>query len=158
MLPGATKDYQWWDRWFLGLAQYISTASKDPSTKVGAVIVDKNRIIRGIGYNGFPRGVKDTPARYADRELKYKLVVHAEVNALLNATGSVQDCSIYVWPTLMVPAVCPECCKAVIQSGIKRVVGWKGETQERWQDMAHISEMMLREAGVSIFQIPKPSE
>lgn len=145
-----------WDIRFLELAQFYAQWSKDPSTKVGAVIVDHNRVVRGMGYNGFPRGVKDTPERYADRELKYKLVVHAEVNAILNATGSVRDCSIYVWPTLMVPNVCPECCKSVIQSGIRRVIGWKGETQTRWQEMAHISEMMLREAGISIYQIDKP--
>lgn len=146
-----------WDIRFLELAQFYAQYSKDPSTKVGAVIVDHNRVVRGMGYNGFPRGVKDSPERYENRELKYKLVVHAELNAILNATGSVQDCSLYVWPTLMVPPVCPECCKAVIQSGIKRVIGWRGETQERWQDMAAFSELMLREAGVCIYQIDKPS-
>lgn len=148
------------DKWhirFLKLAEFYSQWSKDPSTKVGAVIVDDNGIVRGMGYNGFPRGVKDTPERYENRELKYKLIVHAEVNAVLNSTGSVRGCSIYVWPTLMIPNICPECCKAVIQSGIKNVIGWKGETTPRWQEMAHLSEMMLREAGVSIFQIDKPS-
>lgn len=145
-----------WDIRFLELAEFYAQWSKDPSTKVGAIIVDRDRIVCGMGFNGFPRGVKDTTKRYADRELKYKLVVHAELNSILNASGSVRNCSIYVWPTLMVPAVCPECCKSVIQSGIKRVVSWKGETQPRWQEQAHISEMMLHEAGVAMLQIDKP--
>ena len=139
-----------WDKWFLGLAQYVSTASKDPSTKVGAVIVDENRIVRGMGYNGFPRGVDDSPERYNERELKYKLVVHAEVNACVNSIGNIKGGTIYVWPTLMVPNVCPECCKVVIQSGIRRVVGYEGPTNERWQSMAEISSMMLKEAGVAV--------
>jgi len=142
-----------WDYRFIELAKHVSSWSKDPSTKVGAVIVDKHNIVRGMGYNGFPRGVKDTSERYADRETKYRFVVHAELNAIMNATGSVRECRIYVWPTLMVPSVCPECCKAVIQSGIEEVVGLQGETQERWQEMAHISETMLREAGLRIRMI-----
>lgn len=147
------NDLRKWDHRFLELARHVAAWSKDPSTKVGAVIVDKRNIVRGMGYNGFPRGVKDTPDRYNDREIKYRFVVHAELNAILNATGPVAGCTIYVWPTLMIPNVCPECCKSVIQSGIIEVVGQRGETQERWQDMAKISEAMLRESGIRIRMI-----
>jgi len=137
-----------WDSWFLGLAEYVASGSKDPSTKVGAVIVDKHRIVRGMGYNGFARGVDDLPERYEDRETKYKFIVHAELNAILNADKPLQGCTIYVWPTLMIPAVCPECCKAVIQAGIKEVVCWQAPTSPRWQAMAEISRSMLCEARV----------
>lgn len=139
-----------WDHRFIELAEHIAQWSKDPSTKVGAVIVDKRNIVRGMGYNGFPRGVRDTPDRYNNREVKYRFVVHAELNAILNANSSVTDCRIYIWPTLMVPNICPECCKSVIQSGITEVIGLKGKTEERWQEMAHISEAMLREASIRI--------
>lgn len=143
-------EIQKWDNRFIELAKHISSWAKDPSTKVGAVIVDEDKIVCGMGYNGFPRGVKDLQERYDVRELKYQLIVHAEVNAILNANKSLHGCTIYVWPTLMIPGVCPECCKAVIQSGIKEVVTLQGETQERWQEKASISRMMLQEAGVRI--------
>lgn len=142
------RELRKWDLRFIELAKHISSWSKDPSTKVGAVIVDKRYIVRGMGYNGFPRGVNDIPERYATREMKYQFIVHAELNAILNASKSIQGCTIYVWPTLMIPAVCPECCKAVIQAGIKEVVCLNGETSPRWQSMAEISASMLRESGV----------
>lgn len=147
------EEYRKWDFHFIELAKHIANWSKDPSTKVGAVIADSRHVIRGIGYNGFPRGVKDSPERYNNRELKYKYVVHAELNAILNANGSVDGCTIYVYPTIMEPNVCPECCKSIIQSGIVEVVGLQGTTLSRWQDMAHISESMLREAGVRVRMI-----
>ncbi|NCA14162.1 MAG: hypothetical protein EBS89_08535, partial [Proteobacteria bacterium] len=74
-----------WDRWFLGLAHYVSTASKDPSTKVGAVIVDAERRVVSVGYNGLPRGVEDSEERLHNREVKYKMIIHAERNAILFA-------------------------------------------------------------------------
>lgn len=148
-MTSTNRPLGFWDNWFIGLAQYVASASKDPSTKVGAIIVDKQNRVLGMGFNGFPRGVDDTPERLNDRELKYRYVVHAELNAILNANASVRGCKIYVWPTIMVPAVCPECCKSVIQAGIKEVVYLNGgETISRWQDMASISESMLRESGV----------
>jgi len=139
-----------WDHRFIELAKHISSWSKDPSTKVGAIIVDKNNIVCGMGYNGFPRGVKDLPQRYSDRELKYQLIVHAEINAIHNSNKSLAGCSIYVWPTLMIPAVCPECCKSVIQAGIKEVICLQAETIDRWQEKAEISRSMLQESGVRI--------
>jgi dCMP deaminase len=83
-----------WDLRFLTLAKTVSTWSKDPSTKVGAVIVDKNRRVVSLGYNGFPKGVKDTIEKLEDREQKYKHMVHAERNAMLFANKSLKGCTI----------------------------------------------------------------
>lgn len=148
-----------WDLRFLELAHHVATWSRDPSTKVGAVVVDDFQTVKGMGYNGFPRGVNDTPARYDDRETKYKFIVHAEVTALINANSSVRGCTLYVWPTLMIPPSCPECCKSIIQHGIRRIVCYDVPTTGRWQDMAPISQTMLSEAGVTISTIdPKRVE
>lgn len=139
-----------WDRYFLKLAEQASTKSKDPSTKVGAIITDRFNTVVATGYNGFPRGVVDSKERYENRELKYKLVVHAELNACLIAGKEARGGTIYVTPTLMVPNACPECCKAIIQSGIKRVVGWNSDTlSDRWQELAALSKLMLSEASVN---------
>src|SRR3989344_2191240 len=79
-----------WDRRFLALAEHVAQWSKDPSTKTGAVIVDPNNRVVSLGYNGFPRGVNDLPERLSNRELKYKIIVHCERNALLFARESVR--------------------------------------------------------------------
>jgi dCMP deaminase len=79
------RSQDWWDAYFIGIAREVSTASKDPSTKVGAVIVRPDWTVAAMGYNGFPRGIADTPERLNDRETKYALVTHAEVNAILTA-------------------------------------------------------------------------
>lgn len=143
-------DIQKWDIRFIELAKHISGWSKDPSTKVGAVIVDQNNVVCGMGYNGFPRGVKDNTDRYDNREIKYQFIVHAELNAILNSNKPLNGCSIYVWPTIMIPAVCPECCKSVIQAGIKEVISLDGTPLKHWQEKAAISRAMLEESGVRI--------
>ena len=142
-----------WDLRFLELAKHVASWSLDPSTKVGAVVVDEFLTVKGMGYNGFPRGVQDTPERYQDRQTKYQFVVHAEVNALINANSSVRGCTLYVWPTLMIPPACPECCKSIIQHGINRIVCYNTPTTGRWQDMAEISQTMLTEAELVISMI-----
>jgi dCMP deaminase len=145
-----------WNIRFLNLAEHISTWSKDPSTKVGAVIANPNKIVVGMGYNGFPRGVIDSEERYNDRAEKYPRVVHAELNAILNATGWLNDCTIYVYPTLMIPAACPNCAQAIIQSGIKEIVCWHSDDlQDRWHDMSEISASMFKEAGVRVTTVIK---
>lgn len=116
-----------WDRFFLGVADHYATLSKDPSTKVGAVIINDRRHILGAGFNGFPRGVKDHAHRYGHREVKYSLIAHAERNALDNAECSVQDCTLYVQ---LFP--CSECTKSIIQRGIKRIVYWKTEVDPKY--------------------------
>jgi dCMP deaminase len=134
-----------WDFWLLGLAKYISTASKDPSTKVGAVVVDEDRRVVSLGYNGLPRGVEDSQDRLMNRDLKYKLIVHAERNALLFARGSIKGCSIYTYP--MLP--CAVCASMVIQSGIKKVVAPVSDNP-RWQEDIALSTQLFGEAGVQV--------
>lgn len=142
-----------WDRRFLELAEHIATWSKDPSTKVGAVLVGPNNLVIGMGYNGFPRGVVDSEERLNDRETKYAMVVHAEANAILMAGTKAAGATLYVWPTFIMPPICNECCKLVIQSGIKEVVGYKpdptNERVKRWIKSIEISQTMCREAGVT---------
>jgi dCMP deaminase len=147
-------DYKWNFR-FMELAKLVSTWSKDPSTKIGAVIVNPTtKTVVGMGYNGFPRGVVDYAHRYTDRDEKLKLVVHAEVNAILNATQPVKGCWLYVYPTIMEPNCCNECCKYVVQSGIAAVLGLKQDTlSDRWQKLAKYSKIILEEGGVEYISI-----
>lgn len=147
-----------WDRRFLHLAQEVSRWSKDPSTKVGAVLVNDLGQIVGTGYNGFPRGVEDTEDRYLDRDRKYKFIVHAEVNAILLAGQAARGSTLYLYPSFDIPNVCHECAKVVIQGGIKRVVGWTPspedrERAKRWADSINTARVMLEEAGVEIDEV-----
>lgn len=127
-----------WEKRFLAMSQLVASWSKDPSTKVGSVIVDRNRLVVGVGYNGFPRGIKDTKERLEDRPTKYSLIVHAEANAILNASASVQDCVLY---SVQIP--CHECCKLIIQAGIGGVVALQ-TPEMRWEE----SKPFLEEAGL----------
>lgn len=138
-----SRDQAWWDKWFLGLAEYVSTASKDPSTQVGAVITDPKKRIVSMGYNGMPRGVTDTSERLQNRELKYKIIIHAERNALLFADRSLDACTIYTHPF----APCTVCAGLIIQSGIKRVVSLSNDNP-RWIEDIKISAQLFSEAGV----------
>jgi len=141
-----------WDRRFLELAKHIAQWSKDPSTKVGAIITRGNEVV-GIGYNGFPRGVFDLPERLNDRPTKYQFVVHAEANAILMAGEKAKGATIYVWPSFVLPPLCNECAKLVIQSGIKEVVGYEPGIADaryaRWNESINIAGTMCEEAGVS---------
>lgn len=139
---GMNRDESWWRAWFLGMAEYVATASKDPSTKVGAVIVDEDRVVRGIGYNGFPRDIRDLPERLADRAVKYKYTVHAEANAILNSSG-VRGCALI---TTMHP--CSACATLIIQAGITTVLC--RPPIERWSDDAALAAAMFAEAGVDL--------
>ena len=116
------KDYLDWDETFMLMSDLIAKRSKDPSTQVGACIVNDYNVIVGLGYNGFPRGCHDDKLPWCREgeillKTKYAYVVHAEVNAIMNANSSVRDCRIYV---SLFP--CNECAKAIIQGGIKEVV------------------------------------
>ena len=154
----------WWDRFFLGMAEYMSRASKDPSTKVGAVLVEPhNNIVVGLGYNGFPRKVHDTVERYQNREMKYQLVVHAEVNAILMAGEKAQGSHLYVYPSFALPPICNECCKVAIQAGVQHIIGYiPNETDERvkrWKDSISISKQMCNEANVLFHGVlPNPDD
>lgn len=140
-----------WDQRFLSLAKHISSWSKDPSSKVGAVIADSRNRVVSLGFNGFPTGIEDTEERLNTRDVKYQLVVHAEMNALLFATRDLSGCTLY----LTHPSCCA-CAAKVIQSGIKRVVfDTPSETfAERWKDSLKLSAEMFEEAGVEVMEIP----
>ncbi len=116
------QDYISWDEYFMGLAVLSAMRSKDPSTQVGACIVNKSNKIVGIGYNGFPIGCSDDTLPWQRSgewlDTKYPYVCHAELNAILNSVSrDLNECSIYVG---LFP--CNECAKAIIQSGIKHVI------------------------------------
>jgi dCMP deaminase len=145
-----------WDGRFMALAQMVAQWSKDPSTQVGAVIVDDNRVVRGIGYNGFPRGIQDEPDRLSHRPTKYALTVHAEINAILNAHGGVKGCRLYVAPL----PPCTDCAKFIIQAGIAEVVTMAitPVMRERWGESCDRGFWMFREAGIILSQIEQHPE
>lgn len=131
-----------WDARFLSLAQFISTWSKDPSTKVGAVIAKGNRII-SLGYNGPAQGLVDDSN--ADRTLKLARTVHAEVNAILFAKQDLSDCTLYI-----THPPCAGCAALIIQSGIKNILELAApkEFWERWKEDIKLSDSILHEAGI----------
>ena len=134
----------------MSLAHLSAMRSKDPNTQVGACIVnDKNRVV-GIGYNGMPYGCSDDEYPWEREgeyhETKYAYVVHAELNAILNSTGSLDNCSIFV---SLFP--CNECAKAIIQSGISEVVYESDKYAEDTKVLA--SKRMLQSAGVDLRQV-----
>lgn len=131
--------------YFLSLAREISKKSKDPSTKVGSVITKNNRII-ATGYNGLPKGIKDSQERLNNRDDKLLTVIHGEMNALLHSNEDLTNCTIYVFPF----APCSNCTSAIIQKGIKRVVHQKAspELLDRWKRSLELSYEFLDEAKV----------
>ena len=140
---------KWGDR-YLNLAKEVSTWSRDPSTKVGAVVVGDHGQLLSQGYNGFPRGVGDSAARYKNRDVKYKLVVHAEMNAIYNAglNGiSLDGATLYVYGC----PICNECAKGIIQVGIKKVVSLRPKdlkSLDRWTQSIKDAKAMFAEAEV----------
>lgn len=139
-----------WDEKFINLADHISSWSKDPSRKIGAVITNSaNNNILSMGYNGFPVGVDDNRERLTDRTEKYKYIVHAEMNAIYNAAKngvSMEGATIYVTGL----PVCSECMKALIQSGIKRIVSKYGEVPDNWAESSATTKIMAAECGIEI--------
>lgn len=143
-----------WDKRFLDLAEFISSWSKDPSTKVGAVIVDQQNIIVSVGFNGFPRGIKDDD-RLNHRDTKYSVIVHAENNALMFAKRPLDGCTIYTYPFMP----CPKCAGMIIQSGIKRVVSYQNTTcRNRWEIDFQISRGLFNEANIQLEEWPHGRE
>lgn len=134
-----------WDGRMLELANFVSSWSKDPSTKVGAVVADKNFRIVSIGYNGLPQGVEDSEERLNNREIKYKTVVHGEINAIVFAGKELKGCTLYTWPFMP----CSNCAAIVIQSGIDKVVAPYSDNP-RWIEGFKLSEALFKEAGVEL--------
>lgn len=141
---------KWYHR-FLDLAQNIAGFSKDPSTRVGAVLIDDEHNIISMGYNGFPRGISDTQERLKNREIKYKYIVHAEINCLLSAGHNINGCTLIIWPF----GPCENCMKMIIQTGVKRIVYPKAseELMARWNESLKFAEDMARETGVELVEI-----
>ena len=138
------------------LARQISSWSKDPSKKIGAVVIGETGQVLAQGYNGFPRGVKDTEERYNNRETKYNYIVHAEMNAIFNASWngvSLKGSTIYIYGL----PVCHECAKGIIQTGIKRVIMCYPEMVPHWENSTSISSSMFDEANVSYSDLPVKS-
>jgi Deoxycytidylate deaminase len=138
-----------WDERYLSLAKEVATWSKDPSTQVGAVTVGSKKEVLSQGFNGFPRGIHDTDERYNHRETKYKFVVHAEMNAIYNATysgTSLDGATLYVHGL----PICSECAKGIIQVGIKKVVIEKSKELDNWNESVQLSKEMFNEAGVEL--------
>lgn len=142
-----TPSIIWRDR-YLDLAKQVSTWSKDPSRKIGAVAVGSKGQILSQGFNGFPRGILDSADRYNDRATKYKLVVHAEMNVIYNATFngvSLDGASLYVYGL----PVCSECAKGIIQVGIKEVFIYTDDAVPAiWTEAYDLTSTMFNESGV----------
>lgn len=142
-------DYLEWDETFMLMSSLIAFRSKDPSTQVGACIVDNANVVIGLGYNGFPRGCHDDVLPWCREgttmETKYAYVVHAEANAIMNANGPVRDCRIYV---NLFP--CNECAKAIIQSGISEVVYNSDKYSD--VDIFKVARKLLETSGVKLRQ------
>lgn len=148
-------DYLDWDETFMLMSSLIACRSKDPSTQVGACIVDNKNVVIGLGYNGFPRGCHDDSLPWcrdgATKDTKYAYVVHAEANAIMNANGPVRDCRIYV---NLFP--CNECAKAIIQSGITEVVYNSDKYAD--VDIFKVSRKLFETAGVILRQYTPKNE
>lgn len=140
---------EWWDNYFLGLAKYVASASKDPSTQTGAVLVspDKKDVI--FGYNGFPSQIEDD-YRLTVREEKYELIVHCEMNAVLNAKRSVEGYTLYTYPFLS----CTRCAVHMLTAGINRFVAptIPPELEERWGPILEKTKEVFEEAGVQVVE------
>ena len=141
------EDYISWDEYFMGVALLAAKRSKDPNTQVGACIVNENKKIMSVGYNGFPLGCRDDDFPWdrsadSDYDTKYPYVCHAELNAILNNAGApLSGCSVYV---ALFP--CNECAKAIIQSGIKEVIYISDKYRNT--DSVRASKRMFDAAGV----------
>lgn len=135
-----------WDQYFLKNARLASEMSKDPSTKVGCVLVKEKKII-STGYNGFPPGIADYTGRLQDREVKYSLTVHAEMNAILQAGLEARGSTLYLYGFTNCP--CQNCTKHLITAGVKHVVSADvGPCSERWKEELEAAEEILKEVGI----------
>ena len=140
-----------WDRRFIGSAAFVAGWSKDPSTKVGAVITDPGNRVLSQGFNGFAKGIDDSETRLTNRAIKYRLAIHAETNAILFAQRSLEGCTIYSWP---IPP-CAACASLIAQVGIVRVVSVppSKDAISRWGDDLKLAQDIYAEAGIEYVQV-----
>lgn len=143
------KNYISWDECFMRIAHVIAERSKDPSTQAGAVIANEKKVVVGLGYNGWPRGINNDDLPWNKKgdlfDTKYAYIVHAEENAIYNSNAQTKECKIYC--TLF---PCNECTKTIIQNGIREIIyeSDKYHDQEIWQ----ASRRMLDLAGIKYRQ------
>lgn len=143
-----------WNKRYMNLAKEVAQWSKDPNTKVGAVAVGTKGQILSQGFNGFPRGIFDSPERLNDRETKYKYVVHAEMNVIYNATYSgvsLDGAKLFVYGL----PVCSECAKGIIQVGIKEIYVSQEciDLRPHWNESWQRSVDMFSEAGLKVLSV-----
>lgn len=136
------RSQKWWDQWYLGLAKYIATASKDPSTQVGAVIIDEKQRVVSMGFNGFPRGTDDHEDLYENRDIKYQRILHAETNAVLFADRPGHTCYVTHPP-------CAQCTAMLIQHGIKRIIHCNVDMRPTWVESIRLARQLAYEANIA---------
>jgi dCMP deaminase len=136
-----------WTKHFLRIAAEAGSMSKDPSTQVGAVLVVDRRVV-GTGFNGFPGPIRDSRSRLEDRDTKLKLIVHAEMNALLDAGREAQGSTLYLHGFQASP--CLQCTKHLVQSGVRSIVAYGPDLPERWVDETRMAAAVLAEADVDL--------
>lgn len=137
-----------WHERYIDMARLVSTWSKDPSTQTGAVIVDRNNRVVSVGFNGFPTGVTDD-GRLDQRDIKYEMIVHCEVNAIIFAQRNLEGCRLYTWPFMS----CSRCAAVVIQSGISECYAPVSDNP-RWADSFALTRQLFHEARVSLTEMP----
>ncbi len=152
-----------WDRHFLNLAVEHAAMSKDPNTQVGAVLVGPDRELLSAGFNGFPRGVADTPERLNDRDTKLRLVVHAEMNAILAAARCgirVKGATLYLAATDLTSGMiwggppCTRCTVETIQAGIAEIVSYPQKAApSKWASDLALARDILTEAGITFREL-----
>ena len=145
-----------WVRNFLELAAFYAAWSKDPSTKVGAVIVRPDKTQASMGFNGFAKGADDDPAIYADRKKKYELIIHAEANALIHANGPVTGCTLFTWPF----APCIRCAVMMLQAGIRHYVFCSptDDAKSRWGESLEASKKYIVSCGGAYQEVGHPED
>ena len=151
------EDYISWVDYFMGVAKLSSLRSKDPGNQIGCCIVDEHNVILSTGYNGFPRGISDETYNWSREDFgegtKYDYVVHAELNAILNANGkSLRGAKLYT--TLL---SCLSCAKAIIQSGISKVYYLTDVATGDFK--FELTKKLFKDAGIELIQLkPKTNE
>lgn len=148
-LENEAKPMSKWDKRFCELSKFVADWSKDPSAKVGAVVVSKRGGAAGLGYNGFPVGVEDSAERLQNKEVKLDMVIHAEQNALINAGYKTEGSTIYVWGK----PICSRCAGLIIQAGVKRVMALCPDATpatSKWHATGKRAIEMFTEAGIEV--------